>query len=265
MHHPPRGVGKATEKERWYDGVKARDGRVRRLLVVATIGLVACGSDDDGSDPLEFDHPGTRPLAACADASSEDAFVLALRYQTGIRYNERLASDYAWALNSARAAYPTLCEPRAFADVSPDVVRVRANHPRVLDAWRNGRIATGVWAVDAVLESVDVARIEPESQARTFVLTLAQPVNARALAQALDDTRAVDATAERIDASNDFFFDGHAYVSRAPSDIIVRSGERATGFTFKLANGGGRVAVVVHHNGVVGQLANDQGLPHPAP
>jgi hypothetical protein len=216
------------------------------------IGLAACGSEDEPSDPREFDHPGTRPLTACADSSSEDAIVLALRYQASIRYNERLASDYAWALNSARAAYPELCEMRAFADVSADAIVVRTRDPRMLEAWRDGVVETGVEDVDRILALVGVTDIEPRYQ-HSFLFTLAQPVNARALARALDRTRAVDAEPKENDAVKDFYFDGHEYISRSPSDITVRSGERATRFTFQRANGGGRVAVSVHHNGVVGK------------
>ncbi len=225
-----------------------------RLLVALAIGLAACGSEEAASDPSEFDHPGTRPLATCADASSEDAFVLALRYQEAIRYNERLASDYTWALNSARAEYPDLCATRAFADIAPDVVVVRARHPAVLEAWRNGVAETGVDDVDRILAPVGVTHIESGERAQTFVLTLAQPVNGRALARALDHTHAVDAEAKKSDVAGDFYFDGHAYVSRSPSDIQVRPGERATRFIFERADGRGRASVVVHHNGVVGDL-----------
>ncbi|MEZ0314097.1 MAG: hypothetical protein ACAI38_20170 [Myxococcota bacterium] len=230
---------------------------MKRLLVAVAIGLAACGSEDEVSDPSEFDHPGTRPMTVCADASSEDAFVLALRYQTDIRYNDRLASDYAWALNSARAAYPELCEPRAFADVSPDVIVARSRHPSIVEAWRDGFVETGVEDVDRILARVGVTTIERAPHSQAFVLTLAQPVNARALARALDRTRAVDAEAKEADDGHEFYFDGREYVSRSPSDIVVRSGERATRFIFERENGSGRASVVVHHNGVVGDLDDD--------
>lgn len=227
---------------------------MRRTILLVMAGIVACGSGPDASDPLEFDHAGSKPVTACADATEDDAFILALRYQSSITFNHRLAGDYAWALSSARATYPELCTPRAFADMAPDVVVVRPKDERISSAWMEGTVTTGIADIDDVLETVGVAAIAASERGNGFQLTLAQPVNARALARTLTATHYVDAQANAIDARGDFFYDGREYVTRTPSDITVKSGSEATRIVFNLENGKGRRSVTVQHNGLVGAL-----------
>jgi hypothetical protein len=227
---------------------------VQRLLFFMLVGLAACGGDEDPTDPQEFDHPSTNPLTACADASSEDAFVLALRYQSAIPFNQHLASDYSWALNSARATYPELCEPRAFADMVPDVLIVRPRDTKVAAAFRNGGSQTGIADVDSLLQPVGVTEVAAVPHSEFFTLTLAQPVNARALARALNKTHLLDANAKDIHAAHDFYFDGSAYASRTPSDIVIRTGQKSSRIIFQLQDGRGTASVMVNHNGTVGPL-----------
>ncbi|MEZ0314087.1 MAG: hypothetical protein ACAI38_20120 [Myxococcota bacterium] len=121
-------------------------------------------------------------------SSASDAVVLALRYQSGILLADGLAEDYSWLLETARTTYPELCQTRAAAHMELDRILVEPVLSRISNAWRDGRIETGIADFDEILEQVGIARIEGFEHIDLFTVQLARQVNAKALADALTDT-----------------------------------------------------------------------------
>ena len=218
-----------------------------RLLVVMTCAALVHGCGEQAEhDPLEFEHPQTNPQSACTTASANDAVVLALRYQTGILLADGLAQDYTWLLETARTDYPELCQTRAAAHMELDRIIVQPVLSRITNAWRDGRVKTGIADFDEILEHVGIARIEGFEHIDLFTVQLARQVNAEALANALTDTGNALGYPSNIGQLERY--SGFVPFAR---DVEIVHGESEETLLFHHETG--TCAVSISHDGVVGE------------
>lgn len=169
----------------------------------------------------------------------------ALRYQSGVLLADELARDYAWALESARAVYPELCETRAGQHMEDHTLLVQPILTRIAVAWRAGRHRTGNADVDAILGQAGIASIASFEHIDLFNVTLTRRVNARALADAMNDTGYAIAYPNTIGQ-----LEGQKSFMPFSRDIVID--EDAVGVTLSFFHDRRRCAVTIGYDGSVG-------------
>ncbi len=147
----------------------------------ATAGVVYI---DAGSDVWRYEHHSL---------FGNDAIILTLRLQDGIRLDTTLAQEIELALQAAREAVPAVRTIHAFPDYEPTQLLVQVDAPWD-QAWARGELLTGNPAIDALGREfllTDVERLALSGPARWWLLTFVQPLKVPLLARLYQDCEGV--------------------------------------------------------------------------
>ena len=155
-------------------------------LATGSVGLAlfvtGCGGGSDSGTPSKTTSGAV--TSRSEGNYSQDALILAAKRSQDVLISADEAKQIDADLTKIRAAVPAVKDVHAFSDFELHTV-IADVKPGVayIPAWRQGTLATGDAALDAVLTQYHVTRVEPfvSGEATTFTLKFEDPLNIPAL------------------------------------------------------------------------------------
>lgn len=165
-------------------------GKRLRVVALTALGLLAltmgCGSGGGTSTGVTPGPTSGFVTRTNEPSFSEDAVILALRVATGAWLSADQARAFDTDINRIRQQVPAVARIRARADFVPRdlLVTVNPGTPWIAD-WKNGTLATGETALDALLAEYGITSVRLLADygdgGATLVLRFGQTLNMKAL------------------------------------------------------------------------------------